>query len=50
MRKVIAKIMDVSFVKKFHKQYVVTKVKRCLVYDPRLYIPKVIVNQIEKEK
>ena len=49
-RKVIAAIMDVVFVKKFREQHVTTKVKRCLVYDPRLYIPKVTVNQIKKEK
>ena len=34
MRKVVAAIMDISFVKKFHDQYIISKVKKCLVYDP----------------
>lgn len=51
-RKVIASIMDVSFVKLVRtvgfdsvvEQFAISKVKRCLVYDPKRVVPK------EKEK
>ena len=39
MRKVIAAIMDVSFFKKYRYGYIITKVKRCLVYDPKIVAP-----------
>ena len=32
--KIIAAIMNISFVRKFHKEYIITKVKKFLVYDP----------------
>ena len=38
-RKVIAAIMDVVFVKPFRKQFIITKIKRCLVYDPNKVVP-----------
>ena len=48
--KIVAAIMDISFVKfcKRPKGYYISKVKRCLVYDPR--VVKVASWDIEKEK
>ena len=46
-RKVIAAITDVVFVKPFRtamfghvcEQFIITKIKRCLVYDPNKVVP-----------
>ena len=46
-RKVTAAIMDVVFVKPFRtamfghvcEQFIITKIKRCLVYDPNKVVP-----------
>ena len=32
--KIIAAIMDVVHVKRWFKEYEITRIKRCLVYDP----------------
>jgi hypothetical protein len=39
-RKVIAAIVDVSFVKKYRYGYTISKVKKFLVYDPKIVAPK----------
>ncbi len=44
--KIVAAIMDISFVKKFHGQYRISKVKKCLVYDPRI----VTSRHVEKKE
>ena len=34
--KIIAAIGYISFVKKFHKEYIIARVKKFLVYDPSM--------------
>ncbi len=41
--KILAAVMDVVHVKKYRYGYFITKIKRCLVYDPS----KVVVREIE---
>ena len=33
--KIIAAIMDIVFVKPWHKEFKITKIKKCLVYNPK---------------
>lgn len=48
--KILAAIMDITFVKKYHKQYSITKVRKCLVYDPTLYCHDSAANTINIQK
>ena len=56
-RKVIAAVMDISFVKPFSKagfdrvceQFIITKIKRCLVYDPNKVVPLMPPKHKSKE-
>ena len=41
--KILAAIMDVVHVKKYFDQYRITKIKKCLIYDPR----KVVIRKID---
>ena len=38
--KIIAAIMDISFVKKYRYGYIISKVKKFLVYDPSKVAPR----------
>lgn len=48
--KILAAIMDISFVKKDRKikRYFISKVKRCLVYDPKII--KVASWDVERDE
>ena len=39
--KILAAVMDVVFVKKCRYGYIISKVKKFLVYDPTKVVPKV---------
>ena len=45
--KILAAIRDISFVKKYRYGYIISKVKKYLVYDPR--IVRIASCDIEKE-
>jgi hypothetical protein len=44
--KILAAITDVVHVKRWYREFKITKIKRCLVYDPS----KVTCRDYEKEK
>ena len=45
--KIIAAIMDVVHVKRWFREFKITKIKRCLVYDPKHVVPKEIDDDRE---
>ena len=47
--KIIAAIMDVVHVKRWYKEFKITKIKKCLVYDPRKVAPREIDDARSKQ-